>query len=126
MVASLVLCLLPGKHKTTLTEGQTLTGTRRKHYALFTILCLAHAVLLTAVTFHSLTNQTIGPLSVKECTFLLWTLFAAWPFWLFVFWMFDWRTSRIMITLMIGLLILSPIFFLILIGWSLAHGASLG
>jgi hypothetical protein len=126
MIATLVLRFLSEKQKTEDVASQTLTSTKQKYHTLLTIACLAHAALVTAAVFHSLKNGAASSFNSNFFVYLWWTLLAAWPFWIFVFWKFSWQTNRIMITMIIGLLILSPIFFLFLIGWALSHGGSLG
>jgi hypothetical protein len=65
--------------------------------------------------------------SIASILGILWlVLLGVWPLWFVVFLKKGWRTDQIMITMIIGLLILSPLFLFFLVAWSLGHGGSLG
>jgi len=82
--------------------------------------CIAHAAFLTAAMYYLFgsSNSILG---------IMWlVLLGVWPLWIVVFLMNGWKTNQIMVAMIIGLAILSPLFLLFLMMWSLGHGGSLG
>jgi hypothetical protein len=93
-----------------------------KHYSLLVFSCIGHAGLVTSLAFYGLSHSD----SFAANIYLLLVLLGAWPFWALVLRKFGWRPIEIFLTMILGLLVLSPVFLIFLVGWALAHGGSLG
>jgi hypothetical protein len=126
MIVSLILSFVPGVNKAERTAIPTAASVKRHRYIPLEFACIAHAALITATSYCFLRSSASIPAHIGIFIFLWWVVLGVWPFWIIVFWKHGWRTSRIMVTMLLGMLILSPVFFGLLIAWSLGHGSSLG
>jgi hypothetical protein len=101
-------------------------SSKKQHHALLTVTCISHAGLITAAFMFILSHGNSSDSLANFYVDLWWVLFAVWPFWVVVFWRFGWRPLHIVLTIILGLVVLSPVFLALAVGWSLAHGSSLG
>jgi hypothetical protein len=98
------------------------TAAKNKHYSLLAFFCISHAALVTSLVIYGVSHSDSFAANIH----LLLVLLGAWPFWALVLWKFGWRPMAIVLTMILGLLILSPVLFLFLVGWAMEHGGSLG
>ena len=125
MIIALILSFIPRKPAEKGTDSVMPSPSEKKNNRLLSLLCIAHAVCLTAGLGYLFTY--VGGLGCfARLPGKIWFVFLGlWPVWLVVFLMRRWKTHRIMITMLMGLVILSPLFLVFLILWALRNGASL-
>jgi len=126
MVVSLVLSFIPRLSAAGRGVSPASVGVLQRHPNLLAFLCIAHAIFVTAAACLAFMYPAAISSSIHVLGIIWWVLLGAWPFWAVVFLMNGWKVQRIMVTMIIGLAILSPLFLLFLVGWSLGHGGSLG
>jgi hypothetical protein len=126
MVISLILLFIPRMSAAERIVSPASIDAKQKHPTLLSFLCIAHAAFLTAAVYFAFKYSALIGSSGKILGVIWLILLIAWPFWIVVFLMNGWKVQRIMITMIVGLFILSPLFLWFLVVWSLGHGASLG
>jgi hypothetical protein len=113
MVISLILSFIPRMSAAGRSVSPASVRAEQRHPKLLAFLCIAHAAFLTAAMYYLFgsSNSILG---------IMWlVLLGVWPLWIVVFLMNGWKTNQIMVTMIIGLAILSPLFLLFLMMWSL-------
>src|SRR5579859_8033574 len=122
MVISLILWFVPRMSASKRTRSPASDEVEQRHPNLLTNLCLVHALLVTSAAYFAFNQPELFSSLLSIWLLLL----GAWPFWIIVFLMNGWKTHQIMVTMIMGLVILSPLFLFFLVAWSLRHGGSLG
>lgn len=120
MVISLILSFIPRLSAAGRSVSPASVGVEQRHPKLLAFLCIAHATFVTAAVYFAL-KYLFTSSSGSILGIMLLVLLGAWPFWIVVFLMNGWKTQRIMVTMIIGLFILSPPFLLFLLFCSLGH-----
>lgn len=121
MVISLILCFIPRRFQENHGDGEMQvpgkTNTRQ-----LALLCIGHAVCLTGGFF--ILVEILGFNFFVSIPCKIWfVLLALWPLWLVVFLIRGWKTHVTMITMLIGLVILSPLFLVFLFISAMRAGA---
>jgi len=117
MIASFILAFRKAETKPAISF--TTEEKKQKHFYSLTTACIVHAALITLALFWALKNSgNVHSLLI----YTWWTMLAAWPLWIIPFLMLRWPTNRIMITMIAGLLIISPALFILLIASAMGRG----
>lgn len=126
MVISLILSFIPRMSAAGRSVSPASVRAEQRRPKLLAFLCIAHAVFLTTAIFCLFGySRFVG--SSSSILDIMWlVLLGVWPLWIVVFLMNGWKANQIMVTMIIGLAILSPLFLFFLLMWSLGHGGRLG